>query len=189
MTDVEVSRTEGVAISGYAAVCAWKVDALRAALPEWDELPRERRHALLSGPSTWPVAPFHVGTTSNLVTDAYLEHIASGRDPIPSHLALGDDASTQPTATDSSLNNEVYRTIVGQAEPDGSDILTSTYISQNEANGTAIREVGFTDSERSGVWKLLSHALLDAADQIEEKTSNMTLTIDYIIHFGRSGGA
>lgn len=185
MTDADVARTEHMAVSGYAAVCAWQVDALRAVRPDWDGLARDTRHALLSGPSSWPVEPFHIGTTSNLVTDAYLEEIASGGDHIPSHLALGDDASTQPTATDTSLNNEVYRTVVGQAEPDGADILTSTYISQNEANGSAIREVGFTDAERSGVWQLLSHALLDTADQIDEKTSNMTLTIDYVISFSR----
>lgn len=179
---IRVSDSAGV--GGRVTVRVWDVEELEANYPRWSRRPRFLRHRLLSNPDYWPVDPIREGTTRNLATDGYLEALAAGADPEPSHLALGD-GTTAPAGTNTQLNNEVYRTLVGQDEPDGKDRLTSTMVSQNEANGLAIREIGFTDGPTGGSWTLLTHTVLDAADQIDQKTSDITVTIQYVLEYRR----
>lgn len=179
------AATDATGVSGVVRVRVFDADALRGAYPGWDHLARDVRHSLLTDDDRCRVEPVRETVTENLVVDNYLEALAGGTNPAPSHLALGDDASTAADGTNDSLNNEVYRTVVGNDEQDGKDRLTSTFISQNEANGNAIREVGFTTGPLDGAWTLLTHAILASGDQIDTKTSNMTVTIDYILQYRR----
>lgn len=180
----DVAAEDPFAVEGGIRVRAWDVRDLKDAYPVWDLLSKDTRHAILRDPQRRP-APAFEGGTSNMVLDNYLEALAAGTNPDPSHLALGDDDTTAAAGTNDTLNNEVYRTVVGNDEQDGKDRLTSTFVSQNEANGNAIREVGFATGPVDGAWTLLTHAILPAGDQIDEKTSNMTVTIDYILSYRR----
>lgn len=171
-------------ITGVVTTRVWNVDELEQADPEWSDRPREERHALLCSPSTYPTAPTSEGTTTNIVVDGYLEALAAGEHPQPTHLAFGDGTAT-PAGANEALNNEVYRTIIGPDEADGRDRLTSTFLSQNEANGLDLREIGFTDGGVSDDWTLLTHAVLATADRVESKTSNMTVTFNYSLMYRR----
>lgn len=117
--------------------------------------------------------------TTNLVLDTLLERYADGGQLTLPELAIGDDA-TDPSPNNSQLNNEIYRTPVGQDESTGGDRLTSTLISQNEMNGESIVEIGFHDGDQA-----LTHTVLPASDRIDEKTAAMTVTIDYILQHQR----
>lgn len=177
-------RVGRFAIKGRVTMRVWSADALERARPGWSDLPRETRHRLLSTPSEFPAAPKHVGEAWNMVLDNYLEALAAGDNPAPSHLAIGD-GTTSPAAGNNALNNEVYRTVVGQDETDGRDRLTSTFLSQNEANGLALREIGFTDGATSENWTQLTHVVLPSSDQIDSKTSGETVTYDYTLQYRR----
>lgn len=190
MTDkIDMTNADTIAMSGRFHLAAWNVDALKITQPEWDTLPRAERHELLRSPSTYPAAPFFEIEAGNMTVDGLLEELARGMDPgqvvdvSASHLALGDDDSVAPSSSNESLNNEVYRTQVGDSAPDGRDLVTSTFISQNEMNGEAIREIGLTTGDASSDPTLLTHAVLADADQIDQKTSEMVVTIDYVIEF------
>ena len=180
MTSTDITTGSGLGVAGYARLKIWQASDLAAFDPYWESYTERARHALLCRPEA--PDPVRVIESENLVMDNYLAGLAAGQSPQPTHLALGD-GTTAPAATNDSLNNEVYRTVVGQDEPDGMDRLTSTFISQNEANGFAIREIGLTDGDTGGAWQLLTHLVLDPIDQVDEKTSNMTLTIDYVLEY------
>lgn len=176
------SASSSVGVAGRVRLRVWDVDELEEYIPQYSRRRRERRHALLS--AALPVEPEREVVVENMVLDNYLEMLARGANEHPDYLALGD-GTTAPDPANDSLNNEVYRTPTGQNEVTGSDRLTSTLISQNEANGEAIREVGLTTDARERSWTQLTHVVLDSADQIEEKNSKMALTIDYILEFRR----
>lgn len=178
------TAADAAGISGRVRLRVWTVDALRGAYPGWDDLTREARHSILCD-DRLRVEPDREATAENLVTDNYLVSLAAGNNPEPSHLAIGNDDTTAAAGTNDALNNEVYRATVGSDEQDFKDRLTSTFISQNEANGLAFREVGFASGPRDAAWELLTHTILASADQIDEKTSNMTVTIDYILSYRR----
>lgn len=179
-----IERRESFGVTGRIELKVWDVPKLESAEPRWSSLSKSRRLRLLRE-EVLGVEPEHVGGTENMVLDNYLEALALGQNPEPSHLALGD-GTTAPDATNDSLNNEVYRTIVGDDESENLDRITSTLISQNEAVGSAIREMGFADGPRSGRWMQMTQAILDTVDQVDEKTSNMAITINYILEYRRN---
>lgn len=180
--DPDPDTVDGVGLAGWARIRGFDVEALAAEIPNWHSRRRGVRHAILSRDP--PVAPTFDVATRNLVLDNYLEILARGVSPGLTHLALGD-GTTAPDPANNSLNNERYRTRVGQDEQSGLDRITSTFVSQNEANGEAIREIGFTTGPRDGNWTQLTHLVLDEGDQIDEKNSSTAVTIDYIIEFRR----
>lgn len=180
---VDVDDGDRLALEGTVTTRVWRVKDLERERPNWSNLPRETRHTLLSRPSEYPASPVHEGTSSNMVVDNYLEALAAGENPDLAYLALGDD-TTAPQATNNALNNEVYRAQVGTDEGDNRDRVTSTFLSQNEANGETLAEIGFVTAQTDEDWTLLTHAVLDSTDQYT-KTSNMVITYNYVIEWRR----
>lgn len=186
-----VDATNTVAVNGNVHIQAWWVDELEAmSETPWPDQSAAEKHAHLREPSDFPVSPFHDIREKNLAVDGFLEQLAIAMDPngsadvSASHLALGD-GTTAPDGTNTTLNNEVYRTFVGDSSPNGRDLVTSTFISQNEMNGEALREIGLTTGGLSDDWALLTHLVLASGDQIDQKTSEMVITINYTIEFRR----
>ncbi|WP_331232705.1 hypothetical protein [Natronorarus salvus] len=183
--DHSVTASDGTGFQGVATVRMWSISSLERVRPNWSNLPRQARHNMLTRPARYPTAPIKTARAENLVLDNYLEALASGDSPQPTHLAIGDDDSASPQADSDALNNEVYRTQIGQDEGDGRDRLTSTFISQNEMNGLGLAEIGFANGPDAEDDDLLTHLLLDASDQLESKTSDITITIDYTLFYQR----
>lgn len=179
-----VEIKDSASLRGKITTRVWDVGDLKNADPEWDNRTHEEQHSLLRDPSTYPTAPMYEGTSSNMPVDGYLEEMAAGNNPQPTHLAIGD-GTTAPDGSNTSLNNEVYRTIVGDDESSGRDRVTSTYLSENEANGHSLREIGFTDGATDENWTLLTHAVLDSSDQIDEKLSTMVVVYNYTLSWVR----
>lgn len=184
VSDIEIEERSASGIRGIVTLRIWSVPDLKEYKNNWKSLSQSEKLDILSNPSDYPVSPLEEHTSTNMVLDNYLELLAAGETARPTHLALGD-GTTSPQGGNDSLNNEVYRTIIGQDESSGRDRLTSTLISQNEANGQSIREIGFTQGSESDNWTQLTHTVLTSTDQIDEKTSNMAVTIDYILEYRR----
>lgn len=129
-----------------------------------------------------------VNETTNIPVDGLLNYLAEGLNPTTStmaqasHLALGT-AEDDPQGSNDTLGNEVYRTIVGDGDTTANELLTSTFLSQTEANGYNITEIGLCGGPQPD-GPLLTHALLGTGNTIE-KNSSMVVTIDYILEFTR----
>lgn len=179
----QLEDTAGLDPVGRITVREWDVDTLRQHIKSWPVLSDEEKHQRLRELEDSLTAS--VTETRNVAVEGLLAFIARGLDPTDtsaaeaSHLALGD-STTSPTTSDTSLGNEVYRTAVGDADRDGADLLTSTFISQAEANGETITEVGLYGGPVGSGEPLLTHALFDAGNEIN-KNSQMVVTIDYIL--------
>ena len=173
-----------VGITGRVVTRIWDSDALERHYPAWPELSKAAKLSYLSEPSEWPVAPDHVGHSTNVVLDNYLEALASGDSPQPTHLAISDD-DTEPSGSDEEMPGEVFRTALGQDEGDGRDRLTSTLIGQDEANGHDLVKVGFANGPDPDDSEHLTANLLPESDRVEPKTSDVTVQYDYILEYKR----
>lgn len=170
---------------GTITVKTWDPAILRLYIPWWDALTDSDRLAELQALERDIES---TTITKNISLNGLLAHIANALNPIASsdattsHLALGT-ATDDPQPDGDSLGTEVYRTIVGDADTDGSDLLVSAILSQTEANGYTITEIGLAGGPDEDD-ALLTHALLDVGQEIEKNTK-MVVTFDYILEFRR----
>lgn len=183
MTDV--ADAAPLAPVGRINIQRWDVATLRREIKGYDAL---GAGAKLSRIAQLDDALADTTDVENIALDGLLEFIPAALDPTTtasattSHLALGD-GTTDPQATNTSLNNEVYRIQVGDADSDGTDLLASAFLSQTEGNGYTISEVGLVGGPNEGD-KLLTHALLDSTQTIDKNT-NMVVVFNYVLEFRR----
>lgn len=178
----------GLSVNGSIELRVFSPAHLRREIKAWDALDRGQKHERVR-----QLGADHaeqVAEVGNIALDGLLEFIPQALDPTSdaaataSHLALGDGGSTAADPGGESLNNEVYRIIVGDADTDGPDLLASAYLSQIEANGYVIREIGLAGGPSPTDDRLLTHAVLDEADYIE-KNGDMVATFNYVLEFRR----
>lgn len=183
----EHSDTAHIDPTGHITVKTWSPETLREQIKRWPllETDKERLQAIQQLNDELAES---IHETENIAVDGFLTHIAQGLDPTSSqraeasHLALGTD-TTDPQGSNTSLGNEVYRTIVGDADVDGADLLTSTFLSQTEANGYLLTELGLVGGPNQDD-PLLTHALFASGEEID-KTTEMVATIDYVLELRR----
>lgn len=183
----EQSDTVNVDPKGHITVKTWAPETLREHIKRWPILDTDtdRLRAIHQLDDSLAES---ITETENIAVDGLLTFIAQGLDPTSleraetSHLALGTD-TTEPQASNESLGNEVYRTIVGDAEVDGADLLTSTFLSQTEANGYLLTELGLVGGPDQDD-PLLTHALFASGEEID-KSTDLVATIDYVLELRR----
>lgn len=183
-----VEDGDGFDAKGRIVARTWSPETLRREIKTWPllETDSERIQAIRRLDDTYAE---EVLETENIAVDGLLAFIARGLDPTStesaqaSHLAVGT-ATDEPQATNTELGNEVYRSRVGDADRDGSDLLTSTFLSQAEANGYTLTEVGLVGGPVGSDEPLLTHALFDSGQEIE-KTVGKAATIDYVLEIRR----
>jgi len=106
----------------------------------------------------------------NLSEDASINEYAS-------HLAIGDDG-TDPEVTNDTLNNEVFRKEVTDTSQVDNELLCSTFVDSEEANGETFREVGlFAGTDPSD--RMWNHSTISSID----KDNTRTITIDITLTF------
>lgn len=104
-----------------------------------------------------------------------------GQTPISDYyLAVGND-DTAPSSTNTSLNNEVYRTSYTNSTDNGSSVKISTYIGSGGANGYTIKEVGYFTANSGGL--MLNHSILSS---YIAKDSSFALQVDVSFSFSTS---
>jgi len=174
-TDAAVGFAEATRSRGRFVVRRYDIEAVRAAIPGWDDHPKSRRLAALS-----LFQPVSVSETTNTPTvgqhELLADYLATTTAPTETaaHLAVGDDNATAPAYRNRSLNNERYRTPVADSSPDDTTIRSVVYLDATEANNMdAVREAGLCTAGTQGEGKLLNHALVGP----EPKSSTVALTV------------
>lgn len=187
MKHAEIRDRAGLGVKGTITARTWDVSTLTREIKSWPTLDEDEQHAVLSTLSDDHATS--VARIENIALDGLLGFIARGLNPADptsaeaSHLALGTGTAA-PVEGGTELTAEVYRTPVGDADVGGSDLLTSTFISQAELNGITISEVGLAGGSVASGEPMLTHAVLDPADHIQ-KNSTMVVTINYELSIRR----
>lgn len=148
-------------------------------LPDkWDTYDDSEKLAYLRTES-----PESTETVSNITVDGMHEYFAKNLDDsqaidkAATHLAVGID-DTPPGSDDTMLGNEVFRKQITDYAQTGSELLCSTFIDSDEANGYTLSEVGLFSGPGSSdtMW---NHALI--ADIV--KDDSRTITVDVRLTF------
>lgn len=187
MKHAEISDRAGFDPKGTITARTWDVPTLKRHIKSWPTLDENEQHAVLSTLNDDHASS--VARIENIALDGLLGFIARGLNPTDpssasaSHLALGT-GTTAPVESGTALTAEEYRTPVGDADVGGSDLLTSTFISQAELNGVTISEVGLAGGPAGSGEPMLTHAVLDPVDYID-KNSTMVVTINYELSIRR----
>lgn len=132
-------------------------------------------------------------TVSNVTCADYHDHLVAVHDPeVPggslgatfSHLAIGNNA-TAPVVTNSSLNNEIYRTTVSEYNRQSRESSIIVFLdAESEVNGNNLYELGLVTGPTSGEWFLVNHALIDdPTGRLEPKTSAVAATFEVNIRY------
>lgn len=185
MSRVGVRDTGMFEPEGRVEVQEWDVATLRREIKAYDALDRVER---LGRIRQLNAELADTVTTHNMALDGLLEFIPAALDPTApaststSHLALGD-GTADPQPGNETLNNEVYRIQVGDADTDGADLLASAFLSQTEANGYTISEIGLAGGRETDD-PLLTHAVLDSTETVDKNT-NMVVVFNYVLEFRR----
>lgn len=145
---------------------------------DWDSLSDSEKMNRLDD-----VEPSESYTTHNTTVDGMHTYFARNLNPNDSinlgatHLAVGNDDATNPSTTDTSLNNEVFRTSASSYTQSGSDLTVSTFIDSSEANGYTLKELGLFAGSGSGD-RMWNHSLIAniAKDDSRTITFDVTLT-------------
>ena len=133
--------------------------------------------------------PVGENTDYNITVFGMHEYFAINLDPTQTleegttHLAIGDD-DTAPSDTNDTLNNEVFRKSVTDHSQTDNELLASTFIESDEANGETFREVGLfaggaepdDDDFPDRMW---NHSTIASI----EKDNTRTITIDVTLTF------
>lgn len=181
-----VSVNEQESTDDNVHVTLHDVADLREQYPQWDTLSKKEKMRLARD-----VDPVERTSTHNTTQEGFHNHLADVFNPQQSvvledcsHLGVGNDSSTSPSTSNSSLNNEVARAVVTEGSRGGTGVLqTSTFLDVSQANGYTLSEVGlFSDSaDDTSETVMHNHALLS---NTITKTDTNTATIDVSITFG-----
>jgi hypothetical protein len=184
MSDAEVAAAEATLSRGRVTTERYDADALRTALPQWPDLPKRQRLAVLR-----LLEPVDVTTTTNTPCKGQHELLATylcraeNSDATASHLAVGSDNGTSPAYTNESINNEGYRPAVTDSSLDDTTVVSTTFLDATEANDldsstseNKIREVGLVTDGTVGEGELLNHALVDPTDK--NSSTAVTITVE-----------
>lgn len=98
-------------------------------------------------------------------------------------LAVGDDDSTTPAYTNTSLNNQVARIDVTDWINEGTNLFTSTFIDSTEANPSSgsfqsIVEVGVVAVIDSSTEYLCNHSTIAEIQKDNSKTATIEVTLE-----------
>ena len=133
--------------------------------------------------TTRELEPVEEHTDYNTTVFGMHEYFAINLDPTQTleedvtHLAVGDD-DTAPSDTNDTLNNEVFRKEVTDHSQTDNELLASTFIESDEANGETFREVGLFAGP-DAVDRMWNHSTIASI----EKDNTRTITIDVTLTF------
>lgn len=184
-SEADVLETDEAGVVGYGRIILHDAEALNTAIPPFSNLPIERQLAI-----TRLLVPISVHPFRNTATIGQFETLAEKMNPnldIPlaaGFMAFGTDNSVSASPSDTSLNNEGYRTGVTEANSSGDTLQTTTFLSATEANDmnpgdNYIREIGLCTHGTPGEGRLLSHTLVDP----EPKSNQTVVTTEYNLRY------
>lgn len=155
------------------------IDDLRKEFPEWDSYSKQKRMRLAR-----TVEPVQTESSHNVTCTGFHEYIIDNIDTNQSvnddasHLAVGDDDTSDPVASNTDLNNEVGRFSVTNTFDNGSSLDVSTFLDTSEANGNTLKEVGLVNQSSSTGDILFNHSLISDIVKTSEKTATIDVTLN-----------
>ena len=167
--------TDTISVTGRIDTRAYDNEQLP---DDWDELSDKEKLEATRG-----LEPDEENTDYNTTVFGMHEYFAINLDPTQpleedvTHLAIGDD-NTSPEDTNDALNNEVFRKEVTDHSQTGDELLASTFIESDEANGETFREVGLFAGP-DDVDRMWNHSTIGDI----EKDNTRTITIDVTLTF------
>jgi hypothetical protein len=188
--------TDGLVIMGRIIQRCYEYNDIRTKVPSWDDyddLCERTGESFTEQPDPLDAARIKAlkkygpkadtTVTENVILDGFLEyivdHIDSTQSPSTidaSHLAIGDGGSN-PSSSNTGLNNEVHREAVDSTTDNGKNLTTETLIGTGEANGNTFREVGLVSASTGGTF--FNHSLVSE----ETKTSDVSITYEVELQF------
>lgn len=187
-------------VEGRITATLHDVDMLQAHVDEWDTLSDYQKslvvrppeqidvgsldeqnvgYALMDVEPTEEVSEFN--TTCVGLHEYIVDELDAGQtvDEEASHLALGNDSSSTPSSGDTALNNEVFRKSVTDHADNGTELLCSTFVSSEEANGYTLEELGLYTDDGTGSDILLNHSTFSAVTKDSSKTVTFDVTLSF----------
>jgi len=180
--------TNSLGVEGIIHTKVHDASTLREVYPEWDNLSKvEKKEAACD------VEPREDYIDYNVTTVGLHEYFVRNLDPditsedanvSVSWLALGDDAASGVTTSDTELNNQVYTEQITDHADNGNELLSSTFVDSTEANGSTLDEIGLwtgdpANSANPEVF-LVNHSTFSSItkDNTKTVTFDVTLTFD-----------
>ena len=153
---------------------------LKAQYPNWTDLTDAEKATRAR--TTEPAAR---ASTHNVTLRQYHEVVVDALDGQDvdlgvTHLALGDD-DFAPAVSNTALGNELFRTTVTDIVNRGEELLASTFLSADQANGNSYFEAALV-SETGGEDLFINRLLLeDPENRLDPKTDETTATVNITI--------
>lgn len=157
-----------IGVSGTIDIAIYP-DVLPSSLTEYEQLQLVRH-----------MEPLRSYRTENVTCVGMHEYFVDNLDPEQTTsldalaLAVGDDDSTEPTTTNTSLNNEVDRFGYTESVDEGTELRISTLISEGSLNNQPVREVGLVSDATSG-GTLFNHSIIP--ELVKDNTETMTIDV------------
>jgi len=178
--------TSGLDLTGRIERKTYNTENLRSAHDNWDTLSDEEKLLYIRNES-----PETEETVYNVTTERFHEYLVDNLDPDVTTndnldavwMALGTDSATGTDVTDTDLNNRVFKKEITDHADNGTELLSSTFVSSTEANGETLNEIGLYTGDPAnlsdpGVF-LINHATF--SDVV--KDSDRTITFDVTLTF------
>jgi len=122
---------------------------------------------------------------SNVTTINMHEYFAQDLDPAQDvdeaceGLALGND-DTNPSSSNTSLNNEVFRKAYEESEQVSNELTISTFIDQDEGNDLTFREAGLVKNPSAdGEEDIWNHSTISSLEKDDTRSVSVDVTIEF----------
>lgn len=177
----------GSGVTGRIEKKVHDVSNLRERADDYDSLSKKEKHQLAQ-----QVEPTEHETVYNVTTDRFHEYFVDNLDPGQSAakdnqtvdwMALGTDAASGTSTTDTDLNTRVYSETITDHADNGKDLLCSTFVDSTEANGNTLDEIGLYTGDPANLANadvfLLNHATFSAVTKDNSKTVTFDVTLSF----------
>ena len=177
--DIRVGEKTG----SYGRITIKRYDAKTFSLfgTAWEQASKQAKLAAVRAYEPLSVQHYR-NTATRGQHELIVDHLDREQSPeeTAAYLAVGDDNSTSASSSDTSLNNETYRTTVTDSRDIGTELKLTTFLGATEANSAdAIREVGLFSAANQGEGHMLNHSLVDPEPKSSEVSVTVTVTLGY----------
>lgn len=179
--------SSGLTLKGRIDRKTYNTEELREQYDDWGEMDeREKLEA------TRDADPADEQTVYNVTTDLLHQYFVDNLDPAQTGakdnltaawLGLGTDSGSGTSTTDTDLNTRVYEETVTDHADNGKDLLASTFIGSDEANGNTLNELGLFTGDPAGLGNtdvfLINHATFANVTKDNTKTITFDVTLTF----------
>lgn len=183
MTDIE----NGLSISGRIDRKTYPTAILQERFPNWGDMTDKQKLNAVRG-----VKPDNSETVHNVTTARFHEYLVDNLHPYKTGpetnltidwMALGTGAAQGTSIDDADLNERVLAKEITDQSDNGTQFLTSTFISSTEANNNTVNEIGLFTGDPKNISDntvfLVNHARFNDVVKDDEHTITFDVTLTF----------